>query len=84
MPTIDRRRLAALMEREQKKFVDERPKSQALFEAQEVAPRWRSHELDGQVGLRLSLPSFAKHRARISMTWTVTATSTFVSATLVP
>src|SRR6476620_12094899 len=32
MKSIDRRRLAALMEREQKKFVDERPKSQALFE----------------------------------------------------
>jgi len=32
MRTIDRARLASLMEREQKKFVDERPKSKALFE----------------------------------------------------
>ncbi|HZQ97137.1 MAG TPA: aspartate aminotransferase family protein [Candidatus Sulfotelmatobacter sp.] len=32
MKTIDRRRLQSLMQREQKKFVDERPKSKALFE----------------------------------------------------
>jgi glutamate-1-semialdehyde 2,1-aminomutase len=32
MKTIDRFRLALLMQREQKKFVDERPKSKALFE----------------------------------------------------
>jgi hypothetical protein len=32
MKTIDRSRLKSLMEREQKKFVDERPKSKALFE----------------------------------------------------
>jgi glutamate-1-semialdehyde 2,1-aminomutase len=32
MKTIDRARLASLMEREQKKFVAERPKSKALFE----------------------------------------------------
>jgi glutamate-1-semialdehyde 2,1-aminomutase len=32
MKTIDRKKLASLMEREQKKFVDERPKSKALFE----------------------------------------------------
>jgi glutamate-1-semialdehyde 2,1-aminomutase len=32
MKTIDRARLQSLMEREQKKFVDERPKSKALFE----------------------------------------------------
>jgi glutamate-1-semialdehyde 2,1-aminomutase len=32
MRTIDRTRLAALMAREQKKFVDDRPKSKALFE----------------------------------------------------
>jgi glutamate-1-semialdehyde 2,1-aminomutase len=32
MKTIDRSRLASLMAREQKKFVDERPKSRALFE----------------------------------------------------
>jgi glutamate-1-semialdehyde 2,1-aminomutase len=32
MKTIDRTRLAALMQREQKKFVDERPKSKTLFE----------------------------------------------------
>ena len=32
MKTIDRTRLAALMAREQKRFVDERPKSKALFE----------------------------------------------------
>jgi len=32
MKTIDRARVASLMEREQKKFVDERPKSKALFE----------------------------------------------------
>jgi glutamate-1-semialdehyde 2,1-aminomutase len=30
--TIDRQRLKALMQREQKRFVDERPKSKALFE----------------------------------------------------
>jgi glutamate-1-semialdehyde 2,1-aminomutase len=32
MKTIDRSRLASLMQREQKKFVDERPKSKALFD----------------------------------------------------
>ena len=32
MKTIDRSRLSALMQREQKKFGDERPKSKALFE----------------------------------------------------
>src|SRR5262250_284683 len=32
MKTIDRKRLASLMEREQKRFVDERPKSKDLFE----------------------------------------------------
>jgi len=32
MKTIDRARLQSLMEREQKKFVDERPKSKTLFE----------------------------------------------------
>src|SRR5580704_7087145 len=32
MKTIDRTRLQSLMQREQKKFVDERPKSKALFE----------------------------------------------------
>src|SRR5215831_9588543 len=32
MKTIDRARLQSLMQREQKKFADERPKSKALFE----------------------------------------------------
>src|SRR5579862_5254603 len=32
MKTIDRARLKSLMQREQKKFVDERPKSKALFD----------------------------------------------------
>src|SRR5580704_11081308 len=32
MKTLDRSRLQSLMQREQKKFVDERPKSKALFE----------------------------------------------------
>jgi glutamate-1-semialdehyde 2,1-aminomutase len=32
MKSLDRSRLASLMQREQKKFVDERPKSKALFE----------------------------------------------------
>jgi hypothetical protein len=32
MKTIARSRLASLMSREQKKFVDDRPKSKALFE----------------------------------------------------
>jgi glutamate-1-semialdehyde 2,1-aminomutase len=32
MKTIDRHRLQSLMQREQKKFVDERPRSKALFE----------------------------------------------------
>jgi len=32
MKSVDRTRLASLMQREQKKFVDERPKSKALFE----------------------------------------------------
>jgi glutamate-1-semialdehyde 2,1-aminomutase len=32
MPTVNRERLQSLMAREQKKFVDERPKSQALFD----------------------------------------------------
>ena len=31
MKTIDRTRLQSLMQREQMKFVDERPKSKALF-----------------------------------------------------
>jgi len=32
MKNVDRTRLKSLMAREQKKFVDERPKSKALFE----------------------------------------------------
>ena len=32
MPALDRNRLKSLMEREQKRFVDERPKSKALYE----------------------------------------------------
>jgi glutamate-1-semialdehyde 2,1-aminomutase len=32
MPTLDRNRLKSLMEREQKRYVDERPKSKAVFE----------------------------------------------------
>ena len=32
MPTLDRNRLKSLMEREQKRFVDERPKSKAVYE----------------------------------------------------
>ena len=32
MPTLDRNRLKSLTEREQKRFVDERPKSKALYE----------------------------------------------------
>src|SRR6266478_826629 len=32
MPSIDRERLQSLMQSEQKKFIDERPKSKALFE----------------------------------------------------
>ena len=32
MAAIDRSRLQSLMQREQKKFVDERPKSKALFD----------------------------------------------------
>ena len=32
MPAINRDRLQALMQSEQKKFIDERPKSKALFE----------------------------------------------------
>src|SRR5436853_5838855 len=32
MKTIDRSRLQSLMQREQRRFVDERPKSKALFE----------------------------------------------------
>ncbi|HUM06224.1 MAG TPA: aspartate aminotransferase family protein [Terriglobales bacterium] len=32
MPTLDRNRLQSLMQREQKRFVDERPKSKALFD----------------------------------------------------
>jgi glutamate-1-semialdehyde 2,1-aminomutase len=32
MPPLDRNRLKALMEREQKRFVDERPKSKAVYE----------------------------------------------------
>jgi len=32
MRSIDRKHLKSLMEREQKRFVDERPKSRALFE----------------------------------------------------
>src|SRR6266705_2766363 len=32
MKTIDRQRLKSLMQREQKRFVDARPKSKALFE----------------------------------------------------
>ena len=32
MPTVDRNRLQSLMQREQKRFVDDRPKSKALFD----------------------------------------------------
>jgi glutamate-1-semialdehyde 2,1-aminomutase len=32
MPTLDRNRLQSLMQREQKRFIDERPKSKALFD----------------------------------------------------
>jgi glutamate-1-semialdehyde 2,1-aminomutase len=32
MPTVNREKLQSLMAREQRKFVDERPKSQALFD----------------------------------------------------
>jgi len=49
MRTIDRDRLQSLMQREQKKFVDERPKSKALFErARKSLPmipsRWKKPE----------------------------------------
>jgi hypothetical protein len=50
MKTIDRSRLASLMSREQKKFVDERPKSKAYLSGAKVVAGGRSHELDGEVG----------------------------------
>ena len=50
MTAIDRARLQSLMQREQKKFVDERPKSRALFE--------RAREVLGTQGLKATV-----HRA---------------------
>ena len=69
MKTIDRARLQSLMQREQKRFVDERPKSQALFE------RARKSLLAGF--LRLC----GKRRERTSSMWTDIVISIFAWAT---
>jgi len=51
--TLDRTRLQSLTEREQKRFVAERPKSKLIYErGKKIASLWRPHELDGEVGRR--------------------------------
>jgi glutamate-1-semialdehyde 2,1-aminomutase len=81
MKTIDRSRLQSLMQREQKKFVDERPKSKALFE------RARKSLLAGvpmnwMVKWAGAFPPFVREAqgAHFS-TWTGIAIPTFVWAT---
>ncbi len=82
MKAIDRQRLKSLMEREQKRFVDERPKSKALFE------RARKSLLGGvpmnwmMKWAGAHLPhSCAKPKAPTFSTSTGTVTSTSASAT---
>jgi hypothetical protein len=82
MKTIDRSRLQSLMQREQKKFVDERPKSKALFE------RARKSLLAGvpmnwMVKWAGAFPPFVREAqgGRSSSMWTGIATSTFAWAT---
>jgi hypothetical protein len=71
MVSIDRARLKSLMEREQQRFVQERPKSNALFE------RARKSLLGG-------VPMNWKPKAQSSSMWTATATSISASATPAP
>src|SRR5579864_2798774 len=52
MNTINRQYLKSLMDREQKRFVDERPKSKALFERAGKSLLGGAHELDGEMGGR--------------------------------
>jgi hypothetical protein len=84
MTTIDRTRLKSLTEREQKRFVDERPKSKSIFE------RGKKSLLSG-VPMNWMVkwagafhPLSAKRRARISMTSTAIAMWTSASATPAP
>jgi len=55
MKSLDRSRLASLMQREQERFSDERPKSKALFErAGKALLAGVPMELDEEVGGSLS------------------------------
>ena len=63
-PTLDRSRLARLMDRELATFAADNPRSMALHErAQGLAPRRRPDELDGQVGRRRSRSSSTRRPA---------------------
>ncbi len=84
MKSIDRSRLKSLMEREQLRFVNERPKSKALFER-------AGKSLLGGVPMNWmakwagAFPPFVREaQARISSTWTDIATLTSASAILAP
>jgi len=80
MRTVNRSRLASLMQREQKKFVEEQPKSKALFE------RARKSLLAGvpmnwMVKWAGAFPPFVREaQGHISLTWTDIAISIFVWA----
>jgi len=82
MKSIDRSRLQSLMQREQKKFVDERPKSKALFE------RARKSLLAGvpmnwMVKWAGAFPPFVREgKGLTSLMWTATVTS--ISAWAIP
>ena len=84
MPSISRTRLAALMDRETRRFTAERPKSRALFE------RARSSLLGGvpmnwMVRWSGPFPLFVKEaHGRISRTWTAIATWICAWATPAP
>jgi len=46
MTTVDRTRLSALMQREQKRFVDERPKSKSIYERGKMSPATAPDDVD--------------------------------------
>jgi hypothetical protein len=51
MKSIDRSRLQSLMQREQQRYIHDRPKSKAMFERAGKSSAWRrAHELDDEVG----------------------------------
>ena len=82
--TLDRTRLKSLMEREQKRFVAERPKSKAIYE------RGKKSLLSGvpmnwMVKWAGAFPPVVREaRARTSTTLTAIATWTSASATPAP